>query len=134
MTKHVPWTDICNDLGVNFGFPAIDDDKTLVDVFNDPPRSSTAPPSDQQRTMLLFSLLHELKGLRRAIDRLPAKTEKERLKAQVGLATAERKAAEARERAALAELDAKFAEPPSMIQCDSETLDSLDVRHIRRSF
>jgi hypothetical protein len=73
-------------------------------------------------------------AVRREIARLPAKLEKQRLAEELKLATAERKAAEAREKAALAELQAKQCEPPVLYTCSNEELDHMPPHMIRRRF
>jgi hypothetical protein len=139
-TRHVSWANIADHIASSgFGWREVDDSRSLIDVFNDPPSEDTSANSRQQ-TVLLLGLLSQLQALtratvatRRAIDRLPEKLEKQRLQQQLKLAKEQRKAADARERAAKAELDAKFAEPPVMYQCDKHALDML-TNNVRRLF
>jgi len=137
--RHVTWIDIANSV-VRGSFGWADQEGTDTEIFNALPRGNDTTVNDRQQTILLTGILKalldsvtETKGLRRAIDRLPSKMEKERLSSQLKLAKEERKAAEARERAARAEFYAKFAEPPVMYQCDLSELEDLS-QSIRRRF
>lgn len=140
MGRRANWLDIVNDLDESFGWSNIDDDRTLVNVYNDPPRRDDETACDRRQELLLFGVLHaikqisrELAATRSAIERLPEKMEKQKVAERLKLAKEERKAAEARERAASRELEAKFAEPPVQYQCDRDTLDELSG-NIRRRF
>jgi hypothetical protein len=135
--RHAAWVDIANSAAKgSYGWS--DSIETDLELFNAPHRTSDTTINDRQQTILLTGILKalldsisETKGLRRAIDRLPSKMEEGRLRAQLKLAEKERRAAEARERAARAEFDAKYAEPPVVYQCDASELEQLAPR-IRR--
>jgi hypothetical protein len=133
MSKHVSWSDVTDGVDGTYGWPNRPLDENPNDLFKDPPRASDTTANNRQQTLLLAGILNAIKALARKIDELPAKLEKQRLSEQLKLAKEERRSAEARERAALAELNVKLSEPPVMYQCDDSTLEKLAER-IRHRF